>query len=276
MRGLPRRGARDIHACLLAGFFTTSPVRPPPRHAWARLSVDVLCEHGELLLAAAQAAGGGRALKTTERSERAAAAGCCAFTRRRWHTRAAHATARAGTFGRVLECWDRKTRDYVAIKIVRNVQKYRDAAMIEVRAPRRRRAAVTRAERVDPVERAVWARASGSTPRTRQKHLSGDIHTRRMHAHARTRTPQLEVLNTLERNDPRNAWHCVHLREWFDYRGHVCMAFEKLGPSLYDYLRRTGYRPFPAYLVRVCVCGAGRGVRAHAPMRVCVCVSAFL
>jgi hypothetical protein len=43
----------------------------------------------------------------------------------------------AGTFGRVLECWDRKNKDYVAIKIVRNVQKYRDAAMIEVQLPRR-------------------------------------------------------------------------------------------------------------------------------------------
>lgn len=38
----------------------------------------------------------------------------------------------SGTFGRVLECWDRKNKEYVAIKIVRNVQKYRDAAMIEV------------------------------------------------------------------------------------------------------------------------------------------------
>ena len=39
----------------------------------------------------------------------------------------------AGTFGRVLECWDRKNKSYVAIKIVRNVEKYRDAAIIEVR-----------------------------------------------------------------------------------------------------------------------------------------------
>ena len=39
----------------------------------------------------------------------------------------------AGTFGRVLECWDRLHRDYVAIKIVRNVDKYRHAAMMEVR-----------------------------------------------------------------------------------------------------------------------------------------------
>ncbi|DBB08056.1 hypothetical protein WJX82_008051 [Trebouxia sp. C0006] len=96
-----------------------------------------------------------------------------------------------GTFGRVLECWDRKHRSYVAIKIVRNVKKYRDAAMIE-----------------------------------------------------------LEVLNTLEKNDPQNRWHCVHLQEWFDYRGHVCMVFEKLGLSLYDFLRVNQYRPFRIDVVR--------------------------
>uniref|UniRef100_A0A061RJ98 Dual-specificity kinase n=1 Tax=Tetraselmis sp. GSL018 TaxID=582737 RepID=A0A061RJ98_9CHLO len=96
-----------------------------------------------------------------------------------------------GTFGRVLECWDRKRKDYVAIKVVRNVPKYRDAAMIE-----------------------------------------------------------LEVLNTVMHNDPASAWHCVRLREWFDYRGHICMVFEKLGPSLFDFLRKNRYRPFPLAFVR--------------------------
>ncbi|OAY72322.1 Serine/threonine-protein kinase AFC3 [Ananas comosus] len=37
-----------------------------------------------------------------------------------------------GTFGRVLECWDRETRDYVAIKVVRSIRKYREAAMLEI------------------------------------------------------------------------------------------------------------------------------------------------
>ncbi|KAL4440678.1 hypothetical protein ABPG77_000387 [Micractinium sp. CCAP 211/92] len=91
-----------------------------------------------------------------------------------------------GTFGQVLECWDRKRKDYVAVKIIRNIQKYRDAAMIE-----------------------------------------------------------LEALNTLAANDPAQECHCVQLLEWFDYRGHVCMVFERLGPSLYDFLRRNGYKPFP-------------------------------
>lgn len=61
---------------------------------------------------------------------------------------------------------------------------------------------------------------------------------------------QLEVLNTLMWNDPTCAWHCVSLREWFNYRGHVCMVFEKLGPSLYDFLRKNRYRPFPLSYVR--------------------------
>jgi len=33
-------------------------------------------------------------------------------------------------------------------------------------------------------------------------------------------------------------------------RGHVCMVFERLGPSLYDILRRNGYKPFPLAMVR--------------------------
>jgi dual-specificity kinase len=37
-----------------------------------------------------------------------------------------------GTFERVLECWDRETREYVAIKVVRSIRKYNDAAMIEI------------------------------------------------------------------------------------------------------------------------------------------------
>lgn len=37
-----------------------------------------------------------------------------------------------GTFGQVLECWDREMREVVAVKIIRSIKKYRDAAMIEI------------------------------------------------------------------------------------------------------------------------------------------------
>ena len=38
-----------------------------------------------------------------------------------------------GTFGKVVECWDRKIGSRVAIKIIKAIQKYRDAAKIELR-----------------------------------------------------------------------------------------------------------------------------------------------
>ena len=37
-----------------------------------------------------------------------------------------------GTFGQVLECWDRERKEMVAIKVMRVVNKYSDAAMIEI------------------------------------------------------------------------------------------------------------------------------------------------
>lgn len=38
-----------------------------------------------------------------------------------------------GTFGKVVECFDRDTGKHCAIKIIRAVQKYRDASKIEAR-----------------------------------------------------------------------------------------------------------------------------------------------
>ncbi|KAJ4850833.1 Serine/threonine-protein kinase afc2 [Turnera subulata] len=94
-----------------------------------------------------------------------------------------------GTFGQVLECWDRERKEMVAIKIVRGVKKYREAAMIEI-----------------------------------------------------------EVLQQLGKHD-KGGNRCVQIRNWFDYRNHICIVFEKLGPSLYDFLRKNNYRSFPIDLV---------------------------
>ncbi|RAL52936.1 hypothetical protein DM860_007704 [Cuscuta australis] len=95
-----------------------------------------------------------------------------------------------GTFGRVLECWDRQTREFVAIKVIRSLEKYRKAAMTEV-----------------------------------------------------------DVLRRLSENDTCYS-HCVQILSWFDYRNHICIVFERLGPSLYDFLKRNRYHPLPVDLVR--------------------------
>uniref|UniRef100_A0A8C4FAI2 dual-specificity kinase n=1 Tax=Dicentrarchus labrax TaxID=13489 RepID=A0A8C4FAI2_DICLA len=38
---------------------------------------------------------------------------------------------------------------------------------------------------------------------------------------------------------------CVHMLDWFDYHGHVCIAFELLGLSTYDFLKENNFQPFP-------------------------------
>lgn len=96
-----------------------------------------------------------------------------------------------GTFGKVVECWDRRELRHVAIKVVRSISKYRQAARLEI-----------------------------------------------------------DVLLHLNIRDPGGTYHCVKLHSWFEYHAHVCMVFEKLGPSLYDQLRRNRFQPFPLDQVR--------------------------
>ncbi|KVH98961.1 Protein kinase, catalytic domain-containing protein [Cynara cardunculus var. scolymus] len=121
-----------------------------------------------------------------------------------------HGKMGEGTFGQVLECWDKEREEMVAVKIVRGIKKYREAAMIEI-----------------------------------------------------------DVLQQLGKHD-KGGNRCVQIRNWFDYRNHICIVsinmiylgdlfpqfdkcfgvFEKLGPSLYDFLRKNNYRSFPIDLVR--------------------------
>ncbi|KAI1265116.1 kinase-like domain-containing protein [Xylariaceae sp. FL1019] len=91
-----------------------------------------------------------------------------------------------GTFGKVVQARDRKRNKLVAIKIIRAVQKYRDASRIELR-----------------------------------------------------------VLETLKMNDPENRNRCIHLRDCFDYRGHICIVMDLLGSSVFDFLKSNNFVPFP-------------------------------
>ncbi|KAI3782560.1 hypothetical protein L2E82_12611 [Cichorium intybus] len=49
-----------------------------------------------------------------------------------WDVEKIHGKLGEGTFGQVLECWDNEKKEFVAIKFVRRIKNYRDAAMIEI------------------------------------------------------------------------------------------------------------------------------------------------
>jgi serine/threonine protein kinase len=106
-----------------------------------------------------------------------------------------------GTFGRVVECLDlrrarssrrdRKEKNVVAIKIVRNVKRYYESALIEA-----------------------------------------------------------DIVEDVNRRGGRGVSHCAVMFDAFSFSGHYCMVFESLGPSLYDFLKRQKYQPFPLVCVR--------------------------
>ncbi|KAL5493770.1 hypothetical protein EMCRGX_G014994 [Ephydatia muelleri] len=96
-----------------------------------------------------------------------------------------------GTFGKVVCCKDRLTGRQVAVKVIKNVPKYRAAAKIEIRV--------------------------------------------------------LEQIRDIV-EDGRDL--CVQMIDWFDFHGHICLTFEMLGLSVFDFLKDNQYHPYPLSQVK--------------------------
>ncbi|KAG5185505.1 kinase-like domain-containing protein [Tribonema minus] len=61
---------------------------------------------------------------------------------------------------------------------------------------------------------------------------------------------EADILRDVNRAGGAGAALCVRLLDQFDARGHCCLVFERMGPSLYDVLKRNDYRGFPLRYVR--------------------------
>nr|XP_033322405.1 serine/threonine-protein kinase Doa isoform X3 [Megalopta genalis] len=101
------------------------------------------------------------------------------------------ATLGEGTFGKVVKVKDLQMDHVMALKIIKNVEKYREAAKLEINA--------------------------------------------------------LEIIAT---KDSEGQHLCVKMLDWFKYHGHMCIAFEMLGLSVFDFLRDNSYQPYPLEHVR--------------------------
>ncbi|KAI1290149.1 Serine/threonine-protein kinase Doa [Halotydeus destructor] len=96
-----------------------------------------------------------------------------------------------GTFGKVVRVHDMRNEQVIALKIIKNVEKYREAAKLEI-----------------------------------------------------------NVLEKISEADPQGKHLCVKMLDWFDYHGHICLAFEMLGASVFDFLKDNTYQPYPIDQVR--------------------------
>lgn len=57
---------------------------------------------------------------------------------------------------------------------------------------------------------------------------------------------ELRVLQTLSHNDRENRNKCIHLRDCFDFRNHICIVTDLLGQSVFDFLKGNQFVPFPS------------------------------
>jgi len=96
-----------------------------------------------------------------------------------------------GTFGKVVKVKDHENANYVAMKIIKNIHKYREAAKLEI-----------------------------------------------------------NVLQKLSNKDPNGKHLCVRMFDSFNYFGHMCLTFEVLGESVFDFLKGNGYIGYPLEQVR--------------------------
>ena len=60
---------------------------------------------------------------------------------------------------------------------------------------------------------------------------------------------EVEILSRLSKEDA-DEFNFVRAYESFTHRGHICIAFEMLQVNLYDYLKRSQFRPLALHQVR--------------------------
>ncbi|MGH0190738.1 UNVERIFIED_CONTAM: hypothetical protein FKN15_050413 [Acipenser sinensis] len=61
---------------------------------------------------------------------------------------------------------------------------------------------------------------------------------------------EINVLEKINAKDPDNKHLCIQMFDWFDYHGHMCLSFELLALSTFDFLKENNYLPYPLHQVR--------------------------
>lgn len=123
-----------------------------------------------------------------------------------------------GTYGKVVSATQNDTGRSYAIKIIRAVKLYRDASVKETEI-------LAEIKKRDPTAKKYVLNFESLPLITRL--LAGWL-----------------LFPLVIRR------HCIHLLEQFEVRDHVCLVFEQLGMSIFQYLIKTGFTPLPLDHIR--------------------------
>ena len=151
-----------------------------------------------------------------------------------------------GTFGRVVEMWDVVDKRPVAIKVVRAVEKCVSDLPVMSSRLQTERCAPAPAPALALAARAIAV--CSALPPLRDV-LPPITHCARRYA--REAEIESDILRKLQRTlpDDGGGFPIVHLYRTFQSRGHYCLSFNMMGPSLYS-ARRCGARSMSSAAAR--------------------------
>ena len=69
---------------------------------------------------------------------------------------------------------------------------------------------------------------------------------------------------------------CVQMLDWFDFCGHICLTFDMLGLSVFDFLKDNQYHPYPLFQVRHIAYQVIKAVRCECTFFPSLSLSLFL
>jgi serine/threonine protein kinase len=70
---------------------------------------------------------------------------------------------------------------------------------------------------------------------------------RRFHKQAQS---EIKILDLLRQQDKKNNHNVVHMKEFFLFRGHLCITFEMMHSDLYCALKKDSFRGFPLETIK--------------------------
>lgn len=61
----------------------------------------------------------------------------------------------------------------------------------------------------------------------------------------------MQVLDKIRHADNDDSHNCIHMLDYFHFRGHLCITFELLGTNLYEWLKAGGFKGINTDLVKI-------------------------
>ena len=132
-----------------------------------------------------------------------------------------------GTFGKVIEVVDRKAHLESRLSINNNNNKNnRDHSSSPSRLLRRHSSTA-------PSSSSSTASAVATT---RRRRVALKV-IKNVEKYREAAKLEINVLEKVAAADPTRKYLCVRMLDWFDHHGHVCIAFDLLGASVFDFMK---------------------------------------